>query len=53
MGVRFIQFHTTAGDEFFACTKSGVPLQKYFKTEKRARSWAARNGYEVLSVEYI
>jgi hypothetical protein len=53
MQVKFIQFHTTKGDEFFACTKNGAPLQKYFKTAKRAISWANRNGYEVLDVELI
>lgn len=53
MSVKFVQFHTTAGDEFFAYTKSGAPLQKYFKTEKKARAWADKNGMEVVSVEYI
>lgn len=53
MQVKFIQFHTTARDEFFAYTKNGAPMQKYFKTEKKALAWAAKNGLEVLSVEYI
>ena len=53
MQVKFVQFHTTAGDEFFACTKNNAPMQKYFKTEKKAMAWAAKKGHEVLSVEYI
>lgn len=53
MQVKFTQFHTTKGDEFFTYTKNGAPLQKYFKTAKRAISWAKRNGHEVLSVELI
>ena len=53
MAIKFIQFHTTKGDELFAFTKNDMPLQKYFKTAKSAISWANRNGHEVLSVEYI
>lgn len=53
MAVKFVQFHTTQGDRFFTYSKSGLSLEKYFKTEKAARSWAAKNGREVLSVEYI
>ena len=53
MAIKFIQFHTTKGDEFFTYTKNGAPVQKYFKTAKSAISWANRNGHEVLSVEYI
>lgn len=53
MAIKFIQFHTTKGDEFFAYTKNNAPMQKYFKTEKKAIAWAAKNGHEVLSVEYI
>lgn len=53
MAVKFVQFHTTQGDRFFTYSKSGLSLEKYFKTEKAARSWAAKNGRQVLSVEYI
>lgn len=53
MQVKFIQFHTTKDDEFFAYTKNNAPMQKYFKTEKKAIAWAAKNEHEVLSIEYI
>ena len=53
MVIKFIQFHTTKGDEFFAYTKNNAPMQKYFKTEKKAIAWAVKNRHEVLSVEYI
>lgn len=53
MTIKFVQFHTTAGDEFFAYTKNGAPVQKYFKTEKKAIAWAKKQGHEVLSIELL
>ena len=53
MAIKFIQFHTTKGDELFAYTKNDTPLQKYCKTERSAIAWAKKQGHEVLSVEYI
>ena len=44
MAIKFIQFHTTKGDELFAYTKNDTPLQKYFKTERSALAWAKKQG---------
>lgn len=54
MLVKFVQFHTTAGDKFFTYSaKTGRSLEKYFDTEKKAASWAKRYGHEIESIETI
>lgn len=53
MAIKFIQFHTTKGDELFAFTKNDMPLQKYFKTARSAIAWAKKQGHEVLSIELL
>ena len=53
MAIKFIQFHTTKGDELFAFTKNDMPLQKYFKTVRSAIAWAKKQGHEVLSIELL